>query len=215
MNIAKNSAKRLGVAKPIATEYDRRREELVGAAAMVFKEKGFAATTVDDIGRRAKMDRATVYYYFRGKKELFREMVNEATSENVHMAERAASLDQPAREKLRELIEGLLQSYVKHYPYLYVYVQEDMLRLSKDGSAWGKQMIALNHRFDHAVFKIVQEGLKTGDFSSSDRDPKLIAAGIIGMCNWTHRWFDPKGQVSSTELARVFSDLVLNGLLLR
>ena len=215
MNIAKNSAKRLGVAKPIATEYDRRREELVGAAAMVFKEKGFAATTVDDIGRRANMDRATVYYYFRGKKELFREMVNEATSENVHMAERAASLDQPAREKLRELIEGLLQSYVKHYPYLYVYVQEDMLRLSKDGSAWGKQMIALNHRFDHAVFKIVQEGLKTGDFSSSDRDPKLIAAGIIGMCNWTHRWFDPKGQVSSTELARVFSDLVLNGLLSR
>jgi TetR/AcrR family transcriptional regulator, cholesterol catabolism regulator len=214
MNIAKNSVKRLGAAKPIATEYDRRREELVGAAAMVFKEKGFAATTVDDIGRRAKMDRATVYYYFRGKKELFREMVNEATSENVHMAERAANLDQAAREKLRELIEGLLQSYVKHYPYLYVYVQEDMLRLSKDGSAWGKQMIALNHRFDHAVFKIVQEGLKTGDFSS-DRDPKLIAAGIIGMCNWTHRWFDPTGQVSSTELARVFSDLVLNGLLSR
>jgi AcrR family transcriptional regulator len=214
MNIAKNSVKRLGAAKPIATEYDRRREELVGAAAMVFKEKGFAATTVDDIGRRAKMDRATVYYYFRGKKELFREMVNEATSENVHMAERAANLDQSAREKLRELIEGLLQSYVKHYPYLYVYVQEDMLRLSKDGSAWGKQMIALNHRFDHAVFKIVQEGLKTGDFSS-DRDPKLIAAGIIGMCNWTHRWFDPTGQVSSAELARVFSDLVLNGLLSR
>ena len=63
---------------------------------MVFKEKGFAATTVDDIGRRAKMDRATVYYYFRGKKELFREMVNEATSakdivEHAAVARRHAS----------------------------------------------------------------------------------------------------------------------------
>jgi len=181
---------------------------------MVFKEKGFAATTVDDIGRRAKMDRATVYYYFRGKKELFREMVNEATSENVHMAERMASLSSPPRERLRGLIEGLLQSYVKHYPYLYVYVQEDMVRLIKDGSSWGKQMIALNHRFDHAVFKIVQEGLISGDFVS-ERDPRLLAAGIMGMCNWTHRWFDPNGQVSSAELAKVFADLVLDGLLPR
>jgi AcrR family transcriptional regulator len=181
---------------------------------MVFKEKGFAATTVDDIGRRAKMDRATVYYYFTGKKELFREMVNEATNENVTMAERIAGLEQPPRKKLRGLIEGLLQSYVKHYPYLYVYVQEDMLRLTKDGSGWGKQMIALNHRFDQAVFKIVQEGLSSGDFVSN-RDPRLITAGIIGMCNWTHRWFDPTGQLSSTELARVFAELVLDGLLPR
>jgi hypothetical protein len=40
----------------------------------------------------------------------------------------------------------------------------------------------------------------------------LLAAGIIGMCNWSHRWFDPARKLDGTQVAAAFSDMVVEGL---
>jgi AcrR family transcriptional regulator len=208
---SKISARRLNARKVAAADYEKRRAEVLKAAALVFKEMGYGSATVDDVARRAEMDRASIYYYFKGKKDLFREMVVEATTENVEMAERIARSDRPPPDKLRLLIHGLFGSYERHFPYLYVYVQEDMSRLLQDRSAWSKKILALNHRFDVAVVRIVQEGLDRGSFSSKG-DAKLLSAGVVGMCNWSHRWFEPGGKRRGADIADVFADMVIDGL---
>src|SRR5258707_7923333 len=101
-------------------EYEKRRLVIISAAAAVFREKGYAAANGLDIATKAKMDRASLYYYYAGKQEIFRDMVGEAVTDNVLMAERiAASAETPANQ-LRQLIEGLFSSYARHYPYLFV-----------------------------------------------------------------------------------------------
>ena len=112
---------------------------------------------------------------------------------------------------MRRLIVTLFESYERHYPYLYVYLQEDMSRLAQDKSAWSTNIINLNRRFDVAVTRIVAEGLKSGVFVSSG-SPKLIVAGILGMCNWSHRWFKSNGRLHASEIAEIFADMVLNGI---
>ena len=208
---SKISERRLAARKTAAVEYEKRRARVLKAAAEVFKELGYSTATVDDVAKRAKIDRASIYYYFKGKKDLLREMVGGATAENVDMAEDIANSDRSPREKLRKLMVDLLVSYERHYPYLYVYVQEDMSRLLQDKSPWSKRMVALNHRFDVAVVQIIQEGLKSKAFRSTG-DAKLIAAGVVGMCNWSHRWFEPSGKRRAAEIAETFADMVLDGL---
>ncbi len=115
------------------------------------------------------------------------------------------------REKLRVLIQRLFDSYERHYPYLYVYVQEDMSRLLTDKSSWSNKMRALNHRFDVAVVSIIQEGLDRGIFKSAG-DAKLLAAGVVGVCNWSHRWFEPSRKYRAADIANVFADMVIDGL---
>jgi AcrR family transcriptional regulator len=208
---SKISARRLSARKTAAVDYEKRRGEILKAAALVFREMGYGSATVDDVARRADIDRASIYYYFKGKKDLLREMVGDATIENVEMAERIAQSTEPPNVKLRHLIIGLFKSYERHFPYLYVYVQEDMSRLAQDRSPWSKKILALNRRFDVAVVRIVQEGFERGFFQSKG-DSKLIAAGIVGMCNWSHRWFEPTQPGRAAEIAGIFADMVIDGL---
>src|SRR3984893_10012962 len=99
-------------------EYEKKRKSIISAAASIFREKGYAAANGDDIAKRAKMDRASLYYYYAGKQEIFRDMVGEAVTDNVLMAEQIAASADSAPNKLRRLIEGLFSSYAHHYPYL-------------------------------------------------------------------------------------------------
>ena len=56
-----------------SSDYLAKRAELVEIAGRQFKNNGFRATTLAEIGHKAGLDRATVYYYFGSKEELFRE----------------------------------------------------------------------------------------------------------------------------------------------
>jgi AcrR family transcriptional regulator len=211
MNVSKISARRQ---KARGVDYEAKRTEIMRVGATVFKEMGYDAATVDDIARGAELDRASFYYYFNGKKELFREMVGAATSHNVESAERIADLARPPEEKLRALIVSLFESYQLHYPYLFVYLQQDINRLVADHSVWSAEVLQLNERFNKAVVRIVREGRESGVFVSRGSD-KIVAAGILGMCNWSHRWFRPDGALGAAEIAGIFSDMVLGGLLAR
>ncbi|HXP41493.1 MAG TPA: TetR/AcrR family transcriptional regulator [Candidatus Acidoferrales bacterium] len=195
-------------------EYEKRRKAILLAAASIFREKGYAAANGDDIAKKAGMDRASLYYYYAGKQEIFRDMVGEAVTDNVLMAEQiAGSTDVPERQ-LRRLIEGLFSSYSRHFPYLFVFVQEEMTRLTKDKSAWSATMRRLDKRFDDAIIKIIQTGVDAGSFTIRG-DARLAAVGIIGMCNWSHRWFDPNRGHDGAMIAATFSDLVLKGMISR
>jgi hypothetical protein len=50
------------------------------------------------------------------------------------------------------------------------------------------------------------------DGSFNPGDARLMAVAIIGMCNWSHRWFDPNRGIEGAKIATAFSDLVLNGM---
>lgn len=70
----------------------------------------------------------------------------------------------------------------------------------------------LGHRFDEAVTAIVQQGIDQGSLRPIGGSAKVIAYGVIGLCNWTHRWFDPKGPLSAEQIGRTYAELMLDGL---
>lgn len=85
-----------------------------------------------------------------------------------------------------------------------------MTRLMGDRTAWSTKMKSLGKRFDHAVVKIIQDGMDDGSIHTKG-DARIIAAGITGLCNWSHRWFRPEKH-DREQIAVAFSDMVLNGL---
>lgn len=205
------AARRSRARKKAAGDYEKQRQAIIQAAVESFREMGFEAVRIDDIARRAQLDRASVYYYFKGKKEIFREIIGSATSANVERAETIAGAARPPAEKLRQLIRDLFDIYERHYPVVYLYLQEDLGRLVQDDSKWGRELVALNRRFDAAVLAIVEEGMASGTFRPGP-DPAIISKGVVGMCNWSHRWFEPSGKYRAAEIADSFADMVIHGL---
>jgi len=165
--------------------YHQKHQEVVATASEVFLQKGYKATKLKDISDALGMDRATLYYYVSSKKNLFDEVLKNASEKNVEFIEELVKRDIPAREKLSLAVNALMESYRRDYPYLAIFLQE-YLHSSSDKSAdlaqesgdWGR-------RYYTALHKIIQEGHDHGEFAFSL--PVGVATNaVIGMVNWIH-----------------------------
>lgn len=193
--------------------YAERRAEVIAAAAEVFRVKGYRGTTLADVAESLGTDRASLYYYIGSKEELFHEIVREAAEDNARQAEAIRDEEGLAVDKVARLITALMTSYATHYPYLFVYIQEDFSQIAGPPSTWSRAMKTINKRYDYAVVKIVQDGLDDGSIRPV-ASARVIANGLIGMVNWTHRWYrhNGAGAPSAAEIGRAFADMALGGL---
>ena len=199
--------RRASALKQDAETYTKRRREIVEVAAGLFRKNGYARTSLNDVGAALESDRATIYYYFANKKELLHEVVRDVVAQTATGALEIQRRKAPPPEKLRELILALLRSYAANYPYQYVYIQEG-LAVNNHGDA---HLFKLGEQYERSLVGILAEGLADGSFVSAS-DPKIIAYGILGSLNWTHRWYNPAGRLTPDQVAESFTDLFLRGL---
>ena len=189
-----------------------KREELVEIAGRQVKANGFRATTLAEIGHKAGMDRATVYYYFGSKEELFRECVRLSVDANIAECERIAADDSlGAKERLRAVIIQLMLAYDRYYPHMYVYIQEEMERIASEKSDWAQQIMTQTRTYERIVLSLISELMKKGELRD-DIAVSIAANAIFGMLNWTHRWYQPGGPHSAEEIADGFCKIFFGGL---
>lgn len=217
---SKNSAKdttsaigrrRLAALRDGSEAYAAKRRELVQVAATIFKEKGYEGVALHDIAKAFGTNRASLYYYVTGKEELFREAVIGVVQENVEIAERVLLLSEDPPRKLELLVERLTVSYEDNYPYMYVYIQEDMRKVAHEDSKWATQMARQTRRFETIVVSVIKEGID-GGFFRDDISSDLAANALFGMVNWTHRWFKPGRKLTAAQMADGFCKIFLDGM---
>jgi AcrR family transcriptional regulator len=87
---------------------DARPEEIVAAALEEFVERGFAATRLDDVARRAGVTKGTVYLYFESKEALFRAVIRQTI---VPVIAQGEAIAQTFEGSARDLLERLIREY--------------------------------------------------------------------------------------------------------
>ena len=85
-----------------------RPEEIIAAALEVFADRGFAATKLEDVARRAGVTKGTIYLYFENKEALFKAIVRETI---VPVIAKGEELAQSFTGSARELFEQLVREY--------------------------------------------------------------------------------------------------------
>jgi AcrR family transcriptional regulator len=195
-----------------SADYLAKRAELVEIAGRQFKANGFKATTLAEIGHKAGLDRATVYYYFGSKEELFRECVRLGVDANIAECERIyADKARPASERLRAIILQLMSAYDHYYPHMYVYIQEEMSRITGEKSTWAQRIVSQTRTFERIVLSLVNELIESGEMRS-DIPVSVAANAIFGMLNWTHRWYQPGGPHPVEQVSAAFADIFFDGM---
>ena len=195
-----------------SSDYLAKRAELVEIAGRQFKANGFKATTLAEIGHKAGLDRATVYYYFASKEELFRECLRVGVDANIAECERIfADPALGAAEKLRGVIKQLMTAYDQSYPHMYVYIQEEMSRITSEKSVWAQRIIAKTRTFEKIVFSLIGELIAKREVRD-DIAVSIAANAVFGMLNWTHRWYQPGGTHSADEISEGFCKIFFEGM---
>lgn len=203
--------RRSAAGKDPRASYQNRRQEISEAAVKVFHRLGYTAASVSAVAAELGIDRATLYYYFSSKEQMFDEIIRSVLEENVELAKRIAKSGMSPTRKMRELIMALMTSYAANYPLLYIYIREDLKNVSDERSSWSAHMRGLNKSIEQSVIDIVEQGYADGSFRKVGT-PKVIAYGVLGMLNWTHRWYKPEHSVSAEDLGKTFAEMIVSGL---
>lgn len=135
-----DASSRLGERRRSANEasnerYVAKQREIIEAAVRLFAETGYDATNLDDIANAVKMDRATLYYYFKSKTQLLGLAMIDVLSGTVKELNKIAVSDDDALSKLRDAIRCILIGMAEKYPFSALYFQDDIWR-SPRNSTW-------------------------------------------------------------------------------
>lgn len=192
--------------------YEDRRAEVLDAAAALFKSQGYRGTSLIQIAKAVGTDRASLYYYFDSKEELFDALVTDVVKGNLAKAEAIRDSDLRAPQKLHKLIVELMESYAQNYPFLYVYLQENMTHVAPKRKAWAEDMRRVNRDYERAITDIIRQGIDEGTIKAAG-EPWVLAFGIMGMVSWTHRWFNPNtSEVDAHVIGESYARTILSGL---
>jgi AcrR family transcriptional regulator len=203
--------RRSAAGKESRASYSNRRQEIAEAAVRVFNRLGYKGTSLSAVATELGVDRATLYYYFSSKEQMFDETVRAVIEGNDELVRRIAASAISPNQKLRELVTSMMISYATNYPLLYIYIREDLSHVSDKRSTWSAEMRALNRSIEQSIIAIIEQGYSDGSFRRVG-SARTVAYGILGMLNWTHRWYKPDRSEPADEIGRVFAELVLSGL---
>ena len=127
----------------VKTKNDEKKELVLRSASEVFARYGFDKTTLDDIGKRAGLNKASLYYYFKNKEDIFVAVVLSETQAFMSDLQAKALAYPDVRKQIRFFLTERIRRYgeVLH-----------LTRLSADNL----------HRLEPAFDELAQE-IKTGE----------------------------------------------------
>jgi AcrR family transcriptional regulator len=192
--------------KSIIADASNKNEQIFAEAVRIFREKGYHATSVQDIADAVGLQKGSLYYYISSKEELLFKIFERSTGAlSKELEAIIASHDSP-KNKLHRAIEAHLTALCEHLDIYTVYLSE---RRALSGRTHSR-VRAEGERHARLIEQIIKEGIAKKDFRPADS--KMTAYAILGMCNWLYQWYSPAGRLSPHEIAVIFSDLVVDGI---
>jgi len=185
---------------------DARRVEIMRAAARVFRQHGFAAAGMRDIGIAADLSPGNLYHYFRGKDELLFFCQDRAADRLLRALKEARRDRRPLPARLRDLAAAhvlcLLDEVEGSAAHLEVNALPPRLRT---------RIVAKRDAYERGVRALVSAGVRAGTLRA--RDPIVATRAFLGALNWTAQWFRPEGPQSGQQVADGVADYAVAGLL--
>lgn len=191
------------------TRVNPRRDLIISRAADAFGRHGFHATTLDDIAGQLGVTKASLYYYFSSKEDLLYAVLKMAMREHIDRVDRGLATHggASAAKKIEVAIIEHMRLLASEYEGAFLLQQEYELN-NDDHRA---EILALRDEYQRRFVDIIREGVQSHCFRV--RDERIVALMILGSINWFLRWYRSDGRFTVDEIARVFVDMILHGLL--
>ena len=185
------------------------RDDILDAAAQVFREKGFHGASMSDIADSVNLQKASLYHHVSSKQEILRELLERALATLGDEISKVSSQPVSPDQKLRLMIRAYLQALAE-YPDLSAVLLFEHRSLDKKNRA---RHVPHRDHFEGLWRDVVNEGKRAKVFDCPDAG--LAVRALMGIMNWTLTWYRPDGPLSISRIADDYADLFLNGLIRR
>jgi AcrR family transcriptional regulator len=183
---------------------------IIGAAVELFAERGFDATSVQEVVERAAVTKGALYHYFKSKDDLLYEIYHALIARQLAELDRILAAGHPPAVAVRETIASLVETTTARLAEAAVFARE-MHRLEEGRMA----ALRSERRRYHETFRaLVANGQRAGVFASAAH-PETVTLIVFGLINQLPQWYHPDGPKTPRQLADEIADFILAGLTLR
>lgn len=184
-----------------------RKEQVIRKAAELFREKGYAASSMRDLAQKLGIEAASLYSHIKSKEEILQNLCFDMAGEFIKSLNVVESKSLTATEKLTQGITGHIQVMAKDLIASAVFMNEHR-HLSQP---YLREFLLLRINYINRFKNIIQQGVDQGEFKATI-DRKLAVMTLFSSLNWMPLWYDPASAINSNELGKQLADMLVNGL---
>lgn len=193
-------------ARPRAVD---RRAEIIAVATSLFREKGYHATSLDDIAERIGFTKPAIYYYFGSKEDILFAIVDGIVDEGLRRIREIAGRGGSPAQRLHDLLAENMRVILENIePNTVFYNERGLLSPERERAIRDRE-----REYTGIVRDLYVEGVEAGELL--DVDPGVATGTLLGATIWAYRWFDPDGRLSADEVAAQVARLLMSGVLVR
>lgn len=182
------------------------REDILEAAAQVFRQKGFHGASMQDIAKAVNLQKPSLYHHVSSKQDILLALLNRALELLLERISPITSQDIPADKKLQQMIRAYLRILAENTDLSAVLLFEHRSLERKQHA----RHVPHRDKFEALWRDVLEEGVAAKRLVCED--PALATRAILGILNWTITWYHPDGELEIDEIADRYSNLLLNGL---
>ncbi|HAF09174.1 MAG TPA: TetR/AcrR family transcriptional regulator [Chloroflexi bacterium] len=172
-----------------------REDEILAAAARIFREKGYHGTSVRDIAEAVGLLKGSLYHYIRSKDELLARLFEGLLEDTVRELGSIVARDASPEARLRDMVRAYADAVMAHHDAVGLYLREWRSLPPAELAGLG----ARRRRMRALLTDVIDDGVRAGGFAVGDA--KIAALAILGSCNWLYEWYRPGGRLSRAAIA--------------
>ncbi|MFJ9243603.1 TetR/AcrR family transcriptional regulator [Streptomyces sp. NPDC101776] len=189
--------------------YDR--DSLLEVAVVVFNERGYDGTGMEELARRLGLSKSSIYHHVSGKEELLELAVNRALDalfavlDEEERQARDPAVGSPATARMKRVIHRSVEVLAAELPYVTL-----LLRLHGNSEV-EQRALARRREFDHRVAELMTRAAAEGGIRA-DIDPHLASRLLFGTVNSLVEWYRPDRDLTVETLADALTTILFDGL---
>jgi AcrR family transcriptional regulator len=179
-------------------------DSLTDVAFELFAERGFDATSMDEVAKAAGITKASIYHHVSGKEALLARGLDRALTALFATLDEKATRNGDAGERLRSIVARVAEVTMQMLP------EVSVLFRVRGNSKTERTAMERRRKFDAIVTALVREAQRDGSVRK-DIDPGLLTRLMFGMSNSVVEWYRPSGRAAARDIAEAIQRLVFEG----
>ena len=194
---------RRGPGRP-AGQPPRTRQEILAAAAEVFRRVGYHAARMDDVADQLGLVKASLYHYVRTKHELLFDIVLPPYRDFVVHLDLVLAGTAPVPDRIAEVVHRHFGNVARYSPAISIYVE------NRRWLPVPAELVELDGRYLHGLRTLIAAGMADGTLLPGD--PAVAADALLGMCSWFAIRHADESPEQAGALATTIASIFLDGL---
>src|SRR5438105_14430219 len=183
------------------------RQDILHTAARLFQQRGYDATSMNDVAAALKLSKGGLYHHFQSKDEILFNLMDHAMDiTQQRVIDPVRGIADP-EERLRMLIRLHIEVVLS------VRDREITVMLHENHPLPPSLRKQINQRkkdYIHSVDGVIADA-KRQKGSKGTVTPRAAALALLGMINWIYQWYKPEGRLQAQDLISQYTEIVFAG----